>query len=92
MADDWQPGDLALCVRMPGRARHRRVRPGAVFEVEAVEFSEGSRGLILIDAHSLHWSKAHRSRCFRKIRPHKADEEDRETIALLTRKREPAET
>lgn len=89
--DDWQAGDLALCVRQP-RAHAGLVRSGGVYTVAAVapfvDF-EGEGGLAFegitpppASGYYQYWAMSR----FRKIRPHVPDAEDRETIALLTDK------
>lgn len=92
MADDWQPGDLALCVYRPPQtwfgAKPGRPEPrkGGVYTVEAliVHPFTGELGLVLEGHHSAHPSgPAWCSRSYRKIRPHTPDAEDRETIRLL---------
>lgn len=79
MTDDWQKGDLALCVR--GAAVSR---PGCIYTVMAVEWLAQTvlwfEGCESDYADGLLPSSASR---FRKLRPHEADAEDRETIRLL---------
>ena len=95
MADDWQKGDLALCVRggaWPGFTASTAPKCGAVYRVSSVErapshWPTGGLALLLADGPPNNsgisiWSEVR----FRKIRPHEADAEDRETIALLTGK------
>lgn len=97
MSDDWQPGDLALCVLggyIAGLKGGEHPQGGRVYTVEAVgmAFFVGGRHLLalkLIDGPanydlSREWA-AYR---FRKIRPHTPDAEDAETIRLLTGKPE----
>lgn len=91
MADDWTPGDLALCVKGGGSSYFKginenswgdRLRPGAVYTVRKVEPSELDAsvvGLWLVGV-SGGWIASR----FRKIRPHTPDAEDTETIRLLT--------
>ena len=94
MSDDWQPGDLALCVaggRLPDNTRDIPFpKGGAVFTVASVtrrRFVTGEELLALCipdgppNITNDHYWPALR---FRKIRPHTPDSEDRETIALLT--------
>lgn len=90
VADDWQVGDMALCVNASpcvhtGLAALRR---GAIYTVEGVRICE-TRGTwptpLALDMHGITrtrngWSAAR----FRKIRPHQEDEDDREVVALLT--------
>ena len=94
MADDWQPGDLALCVRDAENLRFvgylngpvAPLRRGRIYTVtEVIAHNDrryadcGSVGLRL---------EGHPDYCnatrFRKIRPHTPDADDRETIALYT--------
>ena len=95
MADDWQPGDLALCIKQgpwlrvstdgtvikgngPPAGRILKVRsvsPCACCPI-ALKFSDWP------DANVPRWTGYNAQR-FRKIRPHKPDEEDAETIRLL---------
>ena len=92
MSDDWQVGDLALCVR-GGRDVNpagELTRAGCVYTVANVFISPFKGNLRLhfkelpaFIGNPIWASNADR---FRKIRPHKADEQDRETIALLTGK------
>lgn len=87
MRDDWQPGDLALCVRAnldPEDIADRLV-VGRIYKVSAV-----LRGGSALDLEGLYapqtafyWPGYIASR-FRKIRPHTPDAEDVETIRLLT--------
>lgn len=91
MRDDWQVGDLALCVR-----RHSKyppdVRPGAIFSVEAVwggcknaeNRSHIDVALDLVGVPRMDGEIAYWAGSFRKIRPHTPDREDAETIRLLT--------
>lgn len=96
MGDDWQPGDLALCVR-----DGKRTKAGAVYVVYRVA-DDCTRcgcghflpygytpalwleGVGSIDSNGCEpWAMAVR---FRKIKPHQPDAEDAETIRLLTGK------
>ena len=98
MADDWQPGDMALCVNAgsnPIWGEANLVR-GACYTVQSVHsplpnviFGYGM-GLQLHDVRCI-CPFGYAAARFRKIRPHTPDAEDRETIALLTGKpvREP---
>ena len=91
MADDWQAGDLALCV-MDGE----NTRKGQVFTVEAVQGPvhyrpgwglPGGEAIALVFKEVRHPRNSfgrYISLRFRKIRPHTPDAEDAETIALLT--------
>lgn len=98
MSEDWKPGDLALCVKSGPGTESGRIytvadvcEPGAFtdtgaynsFGCLALRFTEIDYAAI---PHC--WSSCTR---FRKIRPHTPDEEDRETIALLTGNKQPVE-
>lgn len=86
MADEWQPGDLALCVRNDPQGV---IRKGGIYTVEKVRIGTEGRcngvlGLKLagVYAPGTTWG-FYAAFGFRKIRPHTPDEEDRETIRLL---------
>jgi len=90
MADNWQAGDLALCVRRDNRWPVQ-VQPGGVFTVECVwddvpHTDTGILGPCLDFVGVERWGdeNAFRTSAFRKIRPHTPDAEDAETIRLLT--------
>jgi len=92
MSDDWQPGDLALCVRggyLYGDSFGPFPKAGAVYTVAGKsKFASVSFLLVEgapdnVDSHR-NWGPLWDAVRFRKIRPYKADEEDRETIRLLT--------
>ena len=91
-ADNWQKGDLALCVntRPSSRWQNRRgPKSGQVATVESVTFGKTRMGLVLVEfptSNRYGWSASR----FRKITPPKADEYDRETIDLMRSKRVPA--
>lgn len=85
---DWQPGDLALCVRT---SRLATVVPGEIFTVVRVcrvagGLDEGEIGLWFADRVSRASTGGFNSRWFRKIKPHAPDAEDAETIRLLNSK------
>lgn len=80
MSDDWQVGDLALCVR-----DGPDTRAGVIYTVEIIGTCPAGVGLRFFEMRRFYtypwkWSIARR---FRKIRPHTPDADDRETIALL---------
>lgn len=91
MADDWKPGDLALCVRGgyisgPGSSSSRYPTVGAIYTVEAylpdVDFVGGRLpGLLLKDA-PINFNYAPLWAAFRfiKVTPQEEDEFDREVI------------
>lgn len=93
MSDDWQPGDLALCVSVThpiivGRATSFKI--GAIYTVtqvgKPVANLNGERGLVFKECRPKRAGRGYPESCFRKIRPHTPDVEDAETIALLTGK------
>lgn len=90
MADDWKPGDLALCVHPEAQ-----LVAGAIYTVDFAFWDDGSMGtqpgwgLALVE----HQWAENGSEVFdgfdawRFIKPaNEADEFDRETIAMLTGK------
>ena len=85
--DNWQPGDLALCVRPEMNAR-----AGGVYSVESVFYDYGHSdtaegwGLAFSDLEPTGDNGGYDAWRFHRIPPHKADAEDRETIELLTGK------
>lgn len=86
MADDWQPGDLALCLGHP-RPRDT-VRAGAIYIVIEVfdgTYENGEEGvaLALAEVSTPFPYTGFNAAYFRKIKPHTPDAEDRETIRLL---------
>ena len=91
--DDWQSGDLVICLHTCPRNRRtygglERLKAGAVYTVIRVLHHEPEPSLLLEDVRSdSPFGTFHHGR-FRKIRPHKADEQDAETIRLLTGKPE----
>jgi hypothetical protein len=94
MADDWQVGDLALCVNAgplrdicgdggieTARAYVLGLRVGCIYTVTHVVRCHCGKHIGLGAQAERVGGVADR---FRKIRPHTPDQEDRETIALLT--------
>ncbi len=81
MADDWQPGDLALCVRRNPKG-HDNTKEGGVYAVTGVVCNGLKVGLRLegVEHHNLGSCTTR----FKRIRPHTPDAEDAETIRLLT--------
>lgn len=92
---DWQPGDLALCVRHLAQDHMPTVAPvrvGAVYTVTKVSAGRDVYGRVGValtldrDNHRvLNWA-GYNAAAFHKIRPHTPDAEDAETIRLLTGK------
>ena len=89
MADDWQPGDLALCLSRDGGGYYSApyIEAGQILEVSEVEviacaLALGFEGRPII--RGAFGRCGYDARCFRKIRPHAPDAEDAETIRLLT--------
>lgn len=85
MADDWQAGDLALCVKVgtwydqAGAPELDAPKPGHFYRVDWVTSDETATYLIF-DAWPFCFWHAPK---FRKIRPHTPDAEDLRTIAML---------
>jgi hypothetical protein len=102
MADDWKPGDLALCVRSGIIRRHRLSRKvvsrgvglkaGAIYSVESVVQRDRDGDLVLflheID-HSDGWGRL--ASRFRKINPLTDEERDEFIRELNVRKLTPYE-
>jgi hypothetical protein len=90
MADDWQKGDLALCVsiELPGRIPSKILRVGAVYTVNSVRWSGGEQctPLGLAEVKSRGKMGDWYAVLFRKIRPHTPDAFDAEIIDLISRK------
>lgn len=83
---DWQPGDLALCVKagkwraISGRESCDGPRRGSVCAVVGVHSRNRATYLELAE-----WpGEAFAAHPFRRIPPHTPDAEDAETIRLLT--------
>jgi len=75
---DWQPGDLALCVRGEASQEptaqaisgHKKARRGGVYKVEQfLLVAELYPALVLEGHHSAHSSRAWCASCFVKITP-----------------------
>lgn len=97
MADDWQIGDLALCIKDPCTPKNS-TRAGRVYEVERV-WTHPDEGQLALDFFGINnghrdpkidafWG--HLPARFRKITPPPADEFDREVIELLRREPVPS--
>lgn len=84
--DDWQVGDLALCIsgkRVPKGAREgfapngeKFLHQGGVYTVEAVVRPFQMLGLVLEGHHSVHPSRAYLASSFRRIKPLTDEERD----------------
>lgn len=95
--ENWQPGDLALCVRGGGpewvghfweNNADYELRCGAIYRVRWVGLTEDIESSFEgLKFEGLDWGWL--SDRFRKIHPHTPDEEDAETIALLNGKNVP---
>lgn len=89
--ENWQPGDLALCIKgnvdfvgLGGGPNITGPRTGAIYIVKDVRMFEhfaGAVGLML--AGWRHWLHEEN---FRRIEPREADEFDREVIELMAGK------
>jgi len=99
--DDWQAGDLALCVKGGCHPDEKHLPPvdfpiaGKIYTVEwagKCRFVSGfGLALGLVDGPpNVTKDRVWNASRFRKIRPHAPDEEDRETIELLTGVKVPA--
>lgn len=95
--EDWQPGDLALCVRGGRITRSGGVyivrevlREGAIrqSEIDGLPYYIAGGASLLFEGIPYNGQSGAVER-FRKIHPHTPDEEDEETIRLL--KGEPVE-
>ena len=90
MNDDWQPGDLALCVNntpWEHEAEAFFLNLGGVYTVAACGVPAGGKRFCLAFREISRDGKRGNAYCasrFRKIRPHTPDAEDAETIRLLT--------
>lgn len=84
--DDWQVGDLALCIsgkRVPKGGRkgfapngEKFLRQGGIYTVEAVVRPYQALGLVLEGHHSVHPSRAYLASSFRRIKPLTDEERD----------------
>ena len=95
---DWQPGDLALCVKAGrlGSGMGHNLEVGKVYTVRCVSIIQynGLLGLLLEGVPVRRHDPAYgykRACRFIKVTPPEADEFDREVIELYTRKPEPAQ-
>lgn len=87
-SDDWQAGDLALCVTTEYQDRPGNdpwvPKSGGVYQVSGVD--RYPTGLFLEfadDPDAFNPELGWEAKDFRKIHPHAPDAEDRETIDLL---------
>lgn len=88
MSDNWQAGDLALCVKRGAKSPFQIHHFYLVTEV--ITFGRCYPDLLAlrlagIDSGDGGWCAS----CFRKVKPHAPDAEDSETIRLLTGTPEP---
>jgi hypothetical protein len=91
MADDWKPGDLALCVRS-GRSAYDPTRPGGVYTVERT-LLDGDGVLCLALKNSPNKGpdyNGHIAARFRKIKPLTDEEREQFTADLNTPVKGPA--
>lgn len=88
MSEHWEPGDLALCVRGPTEPDDPCFS-GRVYTVSGVRTCWFNHSTVLhlheVPNEGDGWL-GHYATQFRKVTPPKADEFDRETIELYTRK------
>jgi hypothetical protein len=86
--NDWQVGDLALCVVTSGRKVHKGdgCRKGRIYRVigTAVDWV-GNLGIVLDGKRSDHPSGAFLATAFRKIRPDEHEACEPEFVTLLKR-------
>lgn len=95
MADDWQAGDLALCVGGRGRRGvpmpgNTAVRRGGLYPVSEVCPGPGWKALVFEGHHSTHFTRGWHARCFRKIKPLSDAEREEALRDLKAPVREPA--
>ena len=89
MAEDWKPGDLALCIKIGDwiHVKSRKIgkgpRAGNVLRVRNVVSRGGVTWLFLDGWPGNKIYDAFAARRFCKINPHTPDAEDEETIRLL---------
>ena len=92
--DNWQAGDLALCVKAPTRPGHDGLTvPGRIYEVSGV-WRDIANSLVLGFVGVAEKGDnfcGHLAFRFRKVTPPKADEFDREVIDLMLGKPAPVE-
>jgi hypothetical protein len=86
MSDDWQLGDLALCVESSDSSI---IPVGSVNTVSGLVIGQrgvtkGCLGLLFAERSLPPQWRGFDARRHRKIRPHTPDAEDAETIRLLT--------
>lgn len=91
MADEWKPGDIALCISDAPHWSDMEApiawnpQVGATYHVSRVGLCRfGFRTLIGLAENPNGWDWGFLASRFIKVTPDAADEFDRETIALLT--------
>lgn len=86
MSEDWQPGDLALCIKSTENGTIKSGYVGVVVRVEVAEdwYRDGGQtGLYFQDRRGVYGDGGFNACRFRKIKKHTPDAEDAETIRLL---------
>lgn len=88
MADDWQVGDLALCIAQSWHkfgfyCPNDPVRAGGIYTVRAIGKWRGITIIWIEGVGGDHVGDAYEANAFRKVTPPEADEFDRETIDLM---------
>lgn len=84
---NWQVGDLALCINSDNgwwsNCSHDACgpKPGSVHKVDEIDLYQGMTFLVFAEFGR---NESFYAPAFRKIAPHAPDEEDAETIRLLT--------
>ena len=98
MAEDWKPGDLALCIKRDGGGMLNLpfIEQWQILTVETVIVDGPFTRAVNPDelmalgfdgwpvAEDEHFVTGYDARCFRKVRPIEADEFDREVIEAMS--------